>query len=272
MTNTRLLVRHETHYEYESPLSYSVQRLHLWPLSFASQTVESWKIECPGIANALAYDDGFGNRIHLVTFSDATGPISIIAEGIVEVRDAAGIVQGVPCPAPDAVFLRQTWTTMPGAAMTELARRAAAEVSDRLGLLHRLMQDIHGRISYEPGATHAHSSAADAFADGKGVCQDHAHILIGMARSLDIPARYVTGYLVTGEGASSTAAHAWAEALVPDIGWVGFDPANCKCPTDHYVRVASGIDAHGITPVRGSRRGGTNERMKVEVRVDIAQQ
>ena len=98
------------------------------------------------------------------------------------------------------------------------------------------------------------------------------HDRIGVARSLDIPVRYVTGYLVTGEGASSTAAHAWAEALVPSLGWVGFDAANNTCPTDHYVRIAAGIDAASVAPVRGSRRGGAAERMTVEVRVEIAQQ
>jgi transglutaminase-like putative cysteine protease len=134
------------------------------------------------------------------------------------------------------------------------------------------MGEIHDKVAYEVGTTDAHTTAAEAFVDGRGVCQDHAHILIGAARSLGIPARYVTGYLVTGEGASSTAAHAWAEALVPDLGWIGFDPANCKCPTEHYVRVAGGIDAAGVTPIRGSRRGGNAERMRVEVRVEIAQQ
>jgi transglutaminase-like putative cysteine protease len=138
--------------------------------------------------------------------------------------------------------------------------------------LHALMNDIHSRVAYELGATHAHTTAAEAFADQRGVCQDHAHIFIAAARAAGIPARYVTGYLVTGQGASSTAAHAWAEALVPDLGWIGFDPANAKCPTDNYVRVAAGIDAAGVTPIRGSRRGGNGERMRVEVRVEIAQQ
>ena len=106
---------------------------------------------------------------------------------------------------------------------------------------------------------------------------DRVHValprtLAAAARAAGIPARYVTGYLVTGQGASSTAAHAWAEALVPDLGWVGFDPANAKCPTDNYVRVAAGLDAAGVAPVGGSRRGGDAERMRVEVRVEIAQQ
>jgi transglutaminase-like putative cysteine protease len=96
---------------------------------------------------------------------------------------------------------------------------------------------------------------------------------VTVARHLGIPARYVTGYLVTGVGASSSAAHAWAEFLVPDLGWVGFDAANGQCPTEHYVRVASGLDAASVAPVRGTRRGGSGpEHMRVEVRVEISQQ
>jgi transglutaminase-like putative cysteine protease len=268
----RLSVRHETHYEYGSELSYSVQRLFLTPRSFASQKVEHWRIEAPGIDGALQYEDGFGNIVHLVTTQDLMNPFSIVAEGVVDVSDAAGVVRGLSCAAPEAVFLRQSKATLPSDAMKSLARKAMGTGQDMLASLHGLMAAVHGAVAYESGVTHAHTTAAEAFADGRGVCQDHAHILIGLARQYGIPARYVTGYLVTGEGASSTAAHAWAEALVPNLGWVGFDAANGKCPTDHYVRVAAGLDAAGVTPVRGSRRGGIDERLRVEVRVAIAQQ
>ena len=267
----RLSIRHETHYDYDTPLAYSAQRLHLWPVDFAAQKTNSWSITAPGFDRALAYTDGFGNRVHMVTFSEVAGPVSIVAEGVVDVSDVAGVVRGLSSAAPDAVFLRQTKATTATASMRTLAEKQFAGRSVLEGL-HALMAEIHARVAYEIGATHAHTTAAEAFADGRGVCQDHAHIFAAAARAAGIPARYVTGYLVTGQGASSTAAHAWAEALVPDLGWVGFDPANAKCPTDHYVRVAAGLDAIGVAPIRGSRRGGDAERMRVEVRVEIAQQ
>jgi transglutaminase-like putative cysteine protease len=169
------------------------------------------------------------------------------------------------------VFLRVTKPTAANAALRGLADKSFAGCGVLDGL-HALMAEIHGRVAYETGATHAHTTAAEAFADGRGVCQDHAHIFVAAARAAGIPSRYVTGYLATGEGASSTAAHAWAEALVPDLGWVGFDPANAKCPTEAYVRVAAGLDAAAVAPVRGLRRGGKAERMRVAVRVGIAQQ
>lgn len=272
MSPMRLAVRHETRYDYETPLDYSVQRLYLWPTDFASQTTVSWSITCPGFDKSLSYMDGFGNRVHLVTFQNADGPVSIVAEGLVDSSDAAGVVRGLPGTTPAAVFLRQTRLTQPSAAVRAMADRIATTENNPLARLHLLMNEVHSRVAFEIGATDAHTTAAEAFADGRGVCQDHAHILIGAARRLGIPARYVTGYLVTGDGASSTAAHGWAEALVPDLGWVGFDAANNTCPTDHYVRIAAGIDAAAVTPVRGSRRGGEGEQLRVEVRVGIAQQ
>ena len=267
----RLAIRHETHYDYDTPVAHSVQRLHLWPVDFATQKTVTWSITAPGFDRALAYIDGFGNQVHMVTFDNIEGPVALVAEGIVDVTDAAGLVKGLFSAAPDAVFLRQTRPTMATASLRALAERQFAGRGILEGL-HALMAEIHGRVAYEIGATHAHTTAAEAFADGRGVCQDHAHIFIAAARSAGIPARYVTGYLVTGMGASSTAAHAWAEALVPDLGWVGFDPANATCPTENYVRVAAGLDAASVAPIRGSRRGGNGERMRVEVRVEIAQQ
>ena len=268
----RLSVHHTTHYEYDTMLDYSVQRLHLTPLEFDSQKIIEWKITAPGIDTALSYLDGFGNRIHLVTFENQNGPVEIVAEGLVDCSDAGGMVQGVRCTIPNAVFLRQTPATQPSAAIRRLAQASVDAAPSVLDQLHHLMQEIHAKVTFEIGATHSHTTAAEAFNDGRGVCQDHSHILIGAARWLDIPSRYVTGYLVMGEGDTSTASHAWAECLVPGLGWVGFDAANCVCPNEHYVRVAAGIDAAGVTPIRGSRRGGANEKMRVEVNVEIAQQ
>jgi transglutaminase-like putative cysteine protease len=264
----KLFVRHETRYEYETELVYAAQRLYLSPVDFASQRVLSWAISAPGIEQSLRYLDGYGNPIHLVTYGHQTEPVLIVAEGLVETSDAAGVVKGLRAPSSNAIFLRQTAATMPNAAINTLVRKVESRDDILIEQLHGLMNQIHSHVAYEAGSTHAHTTAAEAFADGRGVCQDHAHIFIGVTRALGLPSRYVTGYLLTGEGASSSAAHAWAEVLVPSLGWVGFDPANCKCPTDHYVRMAAGIDARSVTPIRGSRRGGGAEEMKVDVRVE----
>jgi transglutaminase-like putative cysteine protease len=268
----RLSIRHETRYAYESGPAFTVQRLHLTPVDFDAQRTISWRIDAPGIERAVAYRDGFGNDVHLVTFSMPGSEVLIIAEGIVETIDAKGIVKGLPQTAPDFVYLRQTASTMPNASMRGMGEKIRTSTDNRIDQLHAIMSAVHDRVAYELGATHAHTTAVQAYEEGRGVCQDHAHIFLGIARHIGIPSRYVSGYLITDENQVASASHAWAEALVPGLGWIGFDAANCVCPTDHYVRVAGGIDAASIAPVKGTRRGGTGESMAVEVRVQVAEQ
>lgn len=268
----RLKIHHTTNYAYDSAPSYLVQRLYLTPAPFDGQRTLSWSIHAPGIDTSLKHVDGFGNIAHLVTVRGHAGPLAITAEGEVETGERAGVVRGIANAIPDAVYLRQTPATHPGTDLTRFMQRFDRSQT-ALPLAHQIMAAVHEAVLYEVGSTHAHTTATEAFRDGRGVCQDHAHIMIALARGLGLPARYVTGYLVTGVGASSSAAHAWAEIHVPDLGWVGFDAANGQCPTDHYVRIAAGLDAAAVTPVRGFRRGGSGaEQMTVEVRVEIAQQ
>ncbi len=268
----RLSVHHETHYAYDDAPSYLVQRLYLTPANFNGQKVLAWNVIAPGIEQGLRHVDAAGNIIHLVTTSSFEGAATIVAAGEVETADMSGVVKGLPGFVPEVVYLRRTPATQADEALRSFAKSAAGK-GPALERAHALMQAVHGAVAYETGASDAHTTAAEAFAEKRGVCQDHAQIMIAAAREIGIPARYVTGYLVTGQGASSSAAHAWAELALPDLGWVGFDAANGQCPTAHYVRIAAGLDAAAVAPVRGSRRGGGGrEHLRVEVRVEIAQQ
>jgi transglutaminase-like putative cysteine protease len=268
----RLKIKHQTSYTYDAAPSYLIQRLHLQPAAFATQKILSWNIAAAGIESGLSYVDGFGNTVHVITAQAQVGEASIVAEGEVETQDSAGVVRGLRSSAPDAVFLRETPLTTSSEALKEFASGFSGS-ANALQRAHAIMAGVQGKVVYETGTSHSYTTAAEAFAEGRGVCQDHAHVIIAVARELGIPARYVTGYLVTGTGASSSAAHAWAEILIPELGWVGFDAANGQCPTELYVRVASGLDAAAIAPVRGMRRGGSSgEHMTVEVSVEIAQQ
>ncbi len=268
----RIKITHETRYKFEKSPNHLVQRLHLKPAEFASQKTLSWKITAPGIEGALEYVDGFGNWVHLLTADIKEPHATIVAEGEIETQDTAGVVRGFVSLVPDNVFLRQTPATLPDAAMLK-AVSAFRGKKDVVETGHALMALVHDKVAYEVDTSDSQTTAAQSFAAGRGVCQDHAQVMLGMARSLQIPARYVTGYLVTGVGASAAAAHAWAELLMPDLGWVGFDAANDQCPTDHYVRLASGLDAAAVAPIKGSRRGGIgSEHLTVAVRAEIEQQ
>jgi transglutaminase-like putative cysteine protease len=258
-------IRHVTRYSYAEPVSYTIQSLRLTPASFKGQRVRDWRVRVAGASPQLQFKDGFGNLVHLATINARHQELTIEAGGSVETEDRTGVVAGLPKVTPPRVYLRETEQTKPDSAIRSLA--LLAEGSDQLSRLHVLLSAVRNRVEYVPGATGIHTSAAEALSEGRGVCQDHTHIFISAARTLGIPARYVTGYLVLGERPPSEAHHAWAEAWVEGLGWVGFDIANRVCPTDRYVRLAAGLDAGYAAPIVGSRRGGSEEKLDVSVEV-----
>ncbi|MBL3567627.1 transglutaminase family protein, partial [Rhodovulum sulfidophilum] len=138
-----------------------------------------------------------------------------------------------------------------------------------LDRLHALLRVVHGAVGYEIGVSRPDWTAEEALAAGKGVCQDHAHVFVACAREMGFPARYVSGYLMT-DGVQYEASHAWAEAHVEGLGWVGFDVSNEMSPDGRYVRVATGLDYAEAAPVTGSRMGGSGEALSVEI--EVAQQ
>ena len=265
-----IAIRHSTHYAYEGRGSFAVQRLRLTPSDNRCQTVRSWSIQAEGIEHAAAYLDGFGNRVHLVTHCKPFETLTIVAEGEVETTETDGVVGDLGEAANPQLFLRATALTQSSSAIAAMVDGLGGRGT--LDRLHRLLGAIARRVAYVKHSTDAATSAEQAFAAGQGVCQDHAHIFIAGARRLGAPARYVSGYLhVEGERGAS-ANHAWAEAHVPDLGWVGFDPSNDICPTEHYVRLACGFDAPSAAPIAGTRRAGGKESLSVDLEVRQQQQ
>ncbi|WP_417320562.1 transglutaminase family protein [Emcibacter sp.] len=266
----RITVEHETIYTYETPVSYTIQSLRFTPQPYDGQVVRTWEIEAPGAGFLHAFTDSFGNLTHTLVIDRPHEEVVIRVRGIVDTLESNGLVAGALEPFPPFFYLRETPQSRPDGAIRALAgaARTAAEEGDDLQCLHILMNSIRDAVDYQTGETHAHTTAVEALANGAGVCQDHAHVFIAGARSIGIPARYVSGYLLhTDTGEETEAAHAWAEALVPDLGWVGFDVANRVCATDNYVRVGVGLDYWEASPVRGMRRGGGEEALSVAVRV-----
>lgn len=266
----RVSISHTTHYTYETPGAFAVQRLRLTPSSNRAQTVLAWSIKAEGIEHAVDYVDGFGNRVHLVTHCKPYRELTITAAGEVDTTNTGGVVGDLGETANPFLFLKATPLTQSSPAIDALADEAKGPKT--IGSLHQLLETISARVAYDTQSSESSTTAADAFAAGRGVCQDHAHIFIAAARRLQIPARYVTGYLHVEGEQSAVAHHAWAEAFVRDLGWVGFDPANDICPTERYVRLACGFDAVSAAPIAGSRRGGGAEALSVDVMVQEQQQ
>lgn len=261
----RISIGHVSRYVYSEPTKYSILALRLTPPSFQGQRVVEWRVSAPGIDTVKPFRDGFGNMVHLVSCTEEHSESLIIAKGVVDTEDRAGIVRGLLDPAPLRVYRRSTPKTTATEEIIALRRESGAKADIRG--MHNLMHAVRDAIEYQIGATTAHTTAAEALAEGKGVCQDHAHVFIAAARSLGIPARYVSGYILTGADEPSDANHAWSEVWLEGLGWVGFDPANGVCPTEKYVRLATGLDATFAAPIRGSRRGVANEELDVIVEV-----
>lgn len=263
----RLTVRHLTRYAYDPPAARAALRLKLYPPRFASQAVQAWAVHVNGAEIAPMLINGLGEGESIWTAHQPQAAIEILAEGVVEASDSAGIVRGLADASRPAMFLRATSLTQADAAIVALAE--GARDANTLEGLHKLCAAVREAVDYTPAATHHATTAAEALAQGAGVCQDHAHVFIAAARARGVPARYVAGYLAPNfEGAHET--HAWAEAYVPDLGWVGFDPANRQCPTDAYIRLCAGFDAADAAPVRGAVSFGAGEEL--DVQVEVAQQ
>lgn len=263
----RLKISHTTEYLYDEPVPYSLQRLRLTPIDGPTQKVLSWTVGVDGAKIETGYADQFGNRVELVSMEGAEHTIRITATGEVDTIDKAGVFGPHQGFCPLWLFLRETGRTRPGKLVRELAKNVSGD--SELARLHALMDAIHETVAYTPGTTTTETTAEEALSAKTGVCQDHAHILISAARHLGIPARYVSGYLLMEESAEQVATHAWAEAHVPGLGWVGFDAANKVCPDDRYVRIASGLCYRDCAPISGMRIGPGSDRPGENLKVSL---
>ena len=267
----KLSVCHRTTYAYDPEAPRVSLRLTLHPPGTTSQTTHDWRVTVNGAEQAPLLTDNLGNRITLWSTLAPTGEIEVVAEGTVETTDTTGVLGGLVQMAPPGVFLRDTPLTEADEAIEALA--AEIEGAQALDRLHMLSALIHKTIDYRKGVTDASTTAAEATALGAGVCQDQTHVFLSAARHLGVPARYVTGYMADfgTDDQQGEASHAWAEAWVPGLGWTGFDVTNQLCPTDAYVRVATGFDADSAAPVRGVVLGDTEETLETEVSIEQAQ-
>lgn len=269
----RIKVTHETIYAYSSAPNHLIQVLRLTPRGHDGQYVSRWRLDIDAECRLIKDEDSFGNITHAFSVDRPGIGMHVIAEGEIETEETNGLVRGAVERLPKEFYLRSTDRTHADLALTEFATDLSEEAArDPLAALHHLMGRIHQTMRFVIAATTAATSAREAFAAHHGVCQDFAQVFIAVARRLNMPARFVGGYLLRDDGQlEQDAGHAWAEAYLPDLGWVGFDPANGVCVTENYVRVATGLDSLDATPVRGVRRGGGSEIMTVKVTVEPAQ-
>ena len=267
----RIFIRHTTRYGFSQPVTHGLQRLRLTPKSSHGQSVIDWAMDFEGARLEADYDDHHRNRTTLVSVEPEASAITVVCSGRVDTAenaDKAGIVGEHVGFIPLWSFLGQTTMTQPGPKLRALVAGMDADRNKPLDLLHALSRAVSDAVPYVTGATDAETTAEDALTVGMGVCQDHTHIFVGAARLLGIPARYVSGYLVMDDRIEQEAGHAWAEAHVRGLGWVGFDVSNAISPDARYVRLATGCDYKDAAPITGISMGAGQIDLKVSLAVE----
>lgn len=264
----RLAIRHTTRYRFADPIAHGLQRLRLTPKETQGQQILDWTMEYEGARKELTYDDQNFNHVTLVSVLEGAQDVVVTCRGTVQTEDKAGVIGHHAGHLPLWAFLGHTELTRPGARIRQLIAAVARSDEGMVGTLHNLSAAIRERVAYHVGHTEVDTCAEDAVLAGRGVCQDHAHIFIAAARALEIPARYVSGYLMMDDRIEQEATHAWAEAWVQGLGWVGFDVSNGISPDPRYVRVATGRDYRDAAPVTGISFGAVTEALSVDLAVE----
>ena len=270
-------IRHETLYRYAVPASYSLQYMRLWPRADGGQRVLNWRIDAPG--RRWAQTDAFGNAVFVTSLTDSHNEVRVVAQGQVETLDERGVLLPHDSTVPPLAFALPTRLTEADAAIDALAASVLAGVDPQEladpAPLQPLVDAVFARVAYVQGVTDVFHTAAEVLQQGQGVCQDMAHVFLACCRAHGIPARYVSGYLLTD--AAHAASHAWAEAWLPRArkgagAWVGFDVTHQRLAGPELCRLAVGRDFADASPMRGIHIGGGGENLSVNVAVQGADQ
>jgi transglutaminase-like putative cysteine protease len=258
----RLSIHHETVYRYAQPQTYSISMLRLSPPSLPTQQVLQWKVSAPGTLRVST--DAFGNRVHQMSVSGPHTEIRVVASGEVITTGAA---PQLPMHGADAyVFAGATTLTLADSVLRAFAQAAVPGGIKQIDDALRLANAICDKVQYLSGSTDVAFSAQEAFALGRGVCQDHAHIFLACARAMGCAARYVSGY-VNVDDTGHIATHAWADVAIGNQWWPVDVTHRCLQDVRH-VRMAVGTDYSSASPMRGVRVGHGSERMHARVIVE----
>ena len=261
-----LKIHHSTRYTYDHPVPYALQQVRVTPQTRGTQKVHEWKISVQGGDKMLSFHDHHENIVDLISCEENTTEVTVCCDGIVEVQDAHGITGDHAGFAPLWLYLRGSDVTKAGMRVRKVTSSLTG-TSGSLEWLHDLSSAVREAVTYKPGSSEVGWTAEQALEAGHGVCQDHAHVFLACCRHAGIPARYISGYLMMNDRVEQDATHAWAEANIDGLGWVGFDVSNGISPDTRYVRVATGLDYTEAAPVSGTRFGDTRESLSVQVQV-----
>jgi transglutaminase-like putative cysteine protease len=276
-------IQHQTRFRYDSPVSESLMELRMQPRTEASQRCHSFLVKVSPKARVMYYRDHLGNHIHHFNVAAKHTELLIVTESMVETFEAPYLPQRQDARAwqqlDELVARMDYWEfLMPSevAKPTALLDKMAGELDsyrreDPLTVLHELNAAIFETFDYVPKLVQVISPIDAVLEDRKGGCQDLAHVMTAVVRRLGIPCRYVSGYMYREDQDRARsvqgASHGWVEALLPELGWVGFDPTNRLLAGERHIRMAIGRDYNDVPPTRGVFRGNAQSELSVLVRL-----
>lgn len=270
----KVTLRHTTRLDYDTDVVESVMDARLGPRSDEDQRWGRFELRTSPVGAVRRYADAFGNIGHLISVAAPHRHLEVITVGEVEtlLADPFAYPRSVPAPLEPGELSDYLQPSLlisgdPGLATLAGPHRPANNDA-AFEAAGALMHLVYGEFTYKADVTNVSTTVAELLATRTGVCQDLAHVMIGLCRSIGIPARYVSGYIVSSAGGPKRGAghsHAWAEAWTPSHGWRGFDPTNDVLASEHHVKMAIGRDYRDIPPTQGTFRGVAEETLVVEV-------
>lgn len=281
----RYTIRHITRFMYESSISESVMEVRMQPRSEGLQRCLNFALTTSPASRVMSYQDHDGNAVHHFDIPGSHSRLTVTMEALVDcdsVRPLPYRLGPAGWSQLDALtanglyweYLAPSRFARSTPSLDTLRRELGLERgNDPIVMLRRLMGEMYKRFEYAPQSTRVDSPIDDALAERRGVCQDFAHIFIALVRPLGVPARYVSGYLFRDvaslDRSTDGATHAWVEALLPELGWVGFDPTNNLIAEDRHIRAAVGRDYYDVPPTRGIYKGLSTVRHDLAVAVRV---
>lgn len=271
----RLEIRHQTRYLYALPVRESSNDLRLRPVTNEHQTVEDFSLEVRPPATVREYEDFYANRVHHVEITAPHSELFILSRSRVR-TNRSNFLDPSATPASlarraECVHLERCFDYLQSSGYIQLAPeiwRLAVDATfgqtDMWQAAQALNRFVQNHMAYRPTTTNALTTASEALRRQEGVCQDFAHVLITLCRSVQLPALYVSGYLCTP---GAQASHAWVEVFLPEIGWRALDPTHGQQPDERYVKIAVGRDYGDVPPTSGYYKGTTERSIQVEVQV-----
>lgn len=278
--------RHITTFQYKNPIAESVMEARMKPRTEGTQRCLSFKLWLKPTAQVMSYQEYPGNTVHHFNIPGQHTQLRIIAEALIEIQPMPLLPQALAdstwAEFDHVIAHGDYWEALVASqftAPTPLLHQFAAEYGikrsgDPLTTLRQLNSTLYEAIEYVPQSTTVDSPIDEALQQRRGVCQDYSHIMIALVRDMGIPCRYVSGYLYHEKEDRSDvdASHAWVEAFLPTLGWVGFDPTNNLIAGERHIRVAVGRDYADVPPTRGIFKGENASKLTVAVQVDLVEQ